>query len=54
MLIDMLILIFCVIDVGAGVVALGLVDGVGSEIVPVKKEKNCSVFFSNEWKVDNL
>lgn len=41
MLIDMLILIFCVIEVGAGGVALGLVDGVGSEIVPVKKEKNC-------------
>ena len=44
-LIDMLILIFCVIEVGAGVVALGLVDDVGSEIVPVKKEKNCSVIF---------
>ena len=53
-LIDMLILIFCVIEVGAGGVAPGLVDGVGSEIVPVKKEKNCSELFSNKWKVNNL
>lgn len=54
MLIDMLILIFCVIEVGAGGVVPGLVDGVGSEIVPVKKEKNCSELFSNKWKVNNL
>jgi len=53
-LIDMLILIFCVIEVGAGGVALGLVEGAGSEIVPVNQEKNCSVLFSNEWKVNNL
>lgn len=49
-LIDMLILIFCVIEVGAGGVALGLVDGVGSEIVPVKKEKNCSCYFQTNGK----
>ena len=54
MLIDMLILIFCVIEVGAGGVALGLVDGVGSEIVPVKKEKKLLLLFSNEWKVNSL